>query len=172
MRLETERLILRETTEQDFDALYLVLADAAVMKFYPHDFDEARVKRWIKRDKERYDTFGFGLWAVCLKSTEELIGNCGLVMEQINGLIKPEIAYHIRGNMQGKGYAKEAAIAVRNWTFQNTPFQTVYSCMNVKNIPSYHTALSWGCKPVDEFEDERNGHMKVCALSREDWLRL
>ena len=43
----------------------------------------------------------------------EIRGDCGLTMQLINGQIKPEIGYHIRGDEQRKGYAKEAAIAGR-----------------------------------------------------------
>lgn len=44
---------------------------------------------------ERYRVFGFGLWAVCLKITGEMIGDCGLTIQNINGTIFPEIGYHI-----------------------------------------------------------------------------
>lgn len=44
----------------------------------------------------QYKIFGFGLWAVVLKETDEVIGDCGLTMQIINGQIKPEIGYHIR----------------------------------------------------------------------------
>lgn len=66
----------------------------------------------------------------------EMIGDCGLTMQNIGGMIKPEIGYHIRGACQRKGYAKEAASAVRDWTFQNTPFQEIYSYMKYTNEPS------------------------------------
>ena len=78
--LETERLILRELTENDFDALYEVLADSDIMQHYPYTFDESRVRNWINKSIERYEIFGFGLWAVCLKETGEMIGDCGLTM--------------------------------------------------------------------------------------------
>ena len=114
--IETKRLLLREMTEHDFDALYKVFADTEIMKHYPYVFDEARVRNWIERNIERYLIFGFGLWAVCLKETGEVIGDCGLTMQLINDQIRPEIGYHIRADKQRNGYAKEAAIAVRNWT--------------------------------------------------------
>lgn len=59
--IETDRLILREMTEDDFPALYSVLADSDIMRHYPYTFDEGRVHRWIKKNTERYDIFGFGL---------------------------------------------------------------------------------------------------------------
>ena len=122
MVIETERLILREMAQSDFFALYKVLADSDIMQHYPDTFDEDRVRNWIQRNIDRYQILGFGLWAVCLKATGEMIGDCGLTMQLINGQIKPEIGYHIRADKQRKGYAKEAAIAVRDWTFNNTLF--------------------------------------------------
>lgn len=169
MVIETNRLFLRKMTENDFEALYKVLADAAIMKHYPYTFDDVRVRNWIQRNMERYHIFGFGLWAVCLKETGELIGDCGLTTQLINGQIKPEIGYHIRADKQRKGYAKEAAIAVRDWTFNNTPFNVVYSYMKYTNEPSAKTAIAYGCKQVDEFSDEVNEITKVFAISREDW---
>ena len=169
MIIETERLILREMTENDFEALNKVLADSEIMQHYPYAFDEIRVRNWIARNIERYRMFGFGLWAVCLKETDEMIGDCGLTMQLIGRDIKPEIGYHIRADKQRNGFAKEAAIAVRDWTFNNTPFNVIYSYMKHTNEPSAKTAVSYGCKQVDEFKDDVNEITKVFAITREEW---
>lgn len=172
MIIETERLILREMTENDFEALNKVLADSEIMRHYPYEFDENRVRNWIARNIERYRIFGFGLWAVCLKETGEMIGDCGLTMQLIDGEIKPEIGYHIRSDKQRNGFAKESAIAVRDWTFNNTPFNVVYSYMKHTNEPSAKTAVSYGCKQVDEFQNDVNEITKVFAITREEWCVL
>lgn len=172
MFIETERLYLREMTESDYEALGKVLTDSSIMQHYPNAFGEAEVRGWIRRNMERYRVFGFGLWAVCLKETGEMIGDCGLTMQLINGEIKPEIGYHIRADKQRNGYAKEAAIAVRDWTFQNTPFNVIYSYMKYTNEPSVKTAMSYGCEQVDEFEDGVNGITKVFAISRGQWKNI
>ena len=172
MIIETKRLFLREMDENDFDALYEVLADADIMQHYPYTFDENRVRNWIQRNIERYRIFGFGLWAVCLKETGEMIGDCGITLQLIDGQIKPEIGYHIRADKQRNGYAKEAAIAVRDWTFNNTPFQIVYSYMKYTNEPSVKTAISYGCKQVDEYKDDENEITKVFAISKDQWANL
>lgn len=171
MIIETEHLFLREMKETDFDALYKILADSDIMQHYPYTFDDRRVKGWINKNKERYKIFGFGLWAVCLKETGEMIGDCGLTMQLINGQTMPEIGYHIRKDRQKNGCAKEAAIAVRDWAFKNTPFNIVCSYMSSENEASYKTAISYGCKQIDEFEDE-NGLAKVFAVSRAEWVQL
>jgi RimJ/RimL family protein N-acetyltransferase len=47
MNIETDRLMLREMTEADFEALYAVLADADTMKHYPHPFNEDSVRECV-----------------------------------------------------------------------------------------------------------------------------
>lgn len=172
MKLITSRLILREMDADDHEALGRVLTDTEIMRHYPYAFDDSRVSAWIERNTERYRIFGFGLWAVCLGEDGEMIGDCGLTMQDIGGTIKPEIGYHIRRDMQRKGYAKEAACAVRDWAFETLPFNVIYSYMKYTNEPSARTAQSWGCRLDDEFEDEVNGITRVYALTRREWEKL
>lgn len=101
-----------------------------------------------------------------------MIGDCGLTMQLIGGQIKPEIGYHIRADHQRKGYATEAASAVRDWTFCNTLFNILYSYMKAMNEPSSRTAIAYGCRQVDEFADDANDMIKVFAISREEWSAL
>ena len=93
--METERLLLRELSYDDYDALYEILSDSDIMQHYPYTFDESRVKNWITRNIERYRVFGFGLWAIVLKESGAVIGDCGITMQNIHGAIKPEIGYHL-----------------------------------------------------------------------------
>ena len=167
VKFETERLFLREMVEDDFEALRRVLGDADIMRHYPYEFDDERIRNWIARNRERYSVFGFGLWAVCRKDTGEMIGDCGLTMQIIDGQIRPEIGYHIRADHQRQGYAKEAAQAVRDWTWQNTPFRAIYSYMKAENIPSIRTAMAYGCEYAGEFLDEEGEMTKVFVLRRE-----
>lgn len=172
VRIETERLFLREMNSGDYEALYAVLADSDIMKHYPYTFDENRVRGWIEKNVERYKDFGFGLWAVCLKESEEMIGDCGLSMQTINGEVKPEIGYHIRRDCQRRGYAAEAAHAVRDWAFANTSFDEIYSYMKAGNTPSEKVALSYGCRKVYEYTDSENEITKVYSITRKEWQKL
>ena len=168
MVLETKRLVLREMNTDDYEALYAVLADSDIMQHYPYTFDEKRVRGWIERNMNRYRKDGFGLWAVCLKETGELIGDCGLTLQNIEGEILPEIGYHIRRDCQRKGYASEAAIAVRNWAFLNTDYPALYSYCKNTNTPSIKTAESTGMRFDREYPDEVNGITHVSVIRRED----
>ena len=140
------------------------------MQHYPCTFDEARVRGWIARNIERYRIYGFGLWAVCLKDTGELIGDCGLTMQLIDGAERPEIGYHIRADRQRMGYASEAARAVRDWAFENTAFDAVCSYMKSTNLPSIKTAEAYGCRKLGEYED--GGRVCVYRLTREEWENI
>ena len=166
--LETERLYLREMSMDDFDALYKVLADKEIMQHYPYTFDEERVRGWIERNMNRYKDNGFGLWAVCLKETGEMIGDCGLTLQNIEGEMLPEIGYHIRRDQQRKGYAKEAAAAVRDWAFKNTEYPAIYSYCKYTNEGSFKTAESIGMHFCKEYPDEANGITHVSVIRRED----
>ena len=168
MILETERLFLREMTMDDFDALYAVLSDSSIMQHYPYSFDEERVRSWIERNMKRYTDDGFGLWAVCLKDTGEMIGDCGLTLQNIDGQMLPEIGYHIRKDQQRKGYAKEAAAAVRDWAFGNTEYPALYSYCKYTNVGSFKTAESIGMHFEKEYEDEANKITHVSVIRRED----
>ena len=167
-RLETGRLVLREMNEADFDAYFAVLGDRENMKHYPYTFDEARVRDWIRRNRERYQQYGFGLWAVCLKETGEMIGDCGLTLQNIDGEWLPEIGYHIRSDMQRNGYAKEAAAAVRDWALRHTSYPALYSYCKYTNTPSFKTAEAVGMTFLREYPDEANGTTHVSILRREE----
>ena len=171
MIIETERLFLREMMESDFDALYDVLADSDIMEHYPYTFDEARVRNWISRNMERYQKDGFGLWAVVLKETGEMIGDCGITMQNIHGQMLPEVGYHIRADHQRKGYATEAAAACIRYAFEKHNFPAVYSYMKYTNIPSQKTAMKNGMVFIEEYPAVDNGTTCVYGITIEQWNR-
>ena len=171
MVLETERLILREMNHGDYDALYAVLADSDIMEHYPYTFDEVRVRKWISRNIERYEKDGYGLWAVCLKESGEMIGDCGITMQNIHGAILPEIGYHIRADQQRKGYASEAAAECIRFAFESLDFPAVYSYMKYTNIPSQQVAMKNGMKFIEQYEDSDNTYTAVYVIHREEWSK-
>ena len=168
MILETERLRIREYTAEDFDGLYAILSDAETMKYYPKPYDREGVNRWINWCLESYRQNGFGLWALELKETGEFIGDCGVSLQRIDGEILPEIGYHISRHHWRRGYAKEACRAVKDWLFENTDYDCVYSYMNQENIASCATAASNGMKRIKAYRDGDEA-LFVYAITRGEW---
>ena len=83
--LETTRLMLREFTPADVDALARILSDPETMRYYPAPYNRTGVEQWIARNRQRYQDDGVGLWAMVMKSADELIGDCGIVRQEIEG---------------------------------------------------------------------------------------
>ena len=87
----------------------------------------------------------------------------------IDGQSLPEIGYHIHKDYWQKGYGKEAAKAVRDWGFEHTGFDALYSYMTTGNPASWKTAESIGMKRTASFEDEHYGSMYTYAITRKEW---
>ncbi|MBQ6091098.1 MAG: GNAT family N-acetyltransferase [Lachnospiraceae bacterium] len=164
--IETERLLLRKYTMDDFEALYEIMSDAETMQHYPVPFDEARTRRWIEWNIDNYSKYGFGLWAVVLKENGEFIGDCGITIQNIDGKPLPEIGYHINKKYWRRGFAKEAAQAVRDWAFENTDYPSLYSYCKYTNEASYRTAEAIGMHFEKEYPDEANMITHVSVIHR------
>jgi [ribosomal protein S5]-alanine N-acetyltransferase len=139
--LETERLLLREFVPEDVDALALVLSDAEAMRYYPAALNRAGVAAWIERNRRRYVDSGHGLWAMVLKSTGEVIGDCGLSRD---GIEEVEIGYHVRRDLWGHGYAPEAARASHSYGFRQLDAARLISLIRPENLPSRRVAEKSG----------------------------
>jgi len=147
--LETTRLLLREFTPQDADALALVLSDPETMRYYPAPYDRAGVEQWIERNRQRYQDDGVGLWAMELKRTQdcevhETIGDCGIIVQQVEGERLYEIGYHLRRDFWGQGLATEAAVACRDWAFAHLKTERLISLIRSENLPSRRVAERTG----------------------------
>ena len=70
-----------------------------------------------------------------------------------------------------KGYAEEAGIAVRDWGFNNTNYECLYSYMNTTNIASFSTAASLGMKRVKEYYDGEE-NLFVYMIRKDDWNNI
>ena len=169
MQIETDRLLLREMTEDDRDALAAILTDAETMRYYPRPYDAAGVQRWLDWTRENYQKYGFGLWAVTLKTTGEFIGDCGITMQPIQGQWLPEIGYHINKRYWRQGFASEAAAACIRVAFEQFRFPAVYSYMKAENEPSWRTALKNGMTFLTEYDDPVNTRTRVYRIDRETW---
>ena len=138
--LETQRLSLREFQLEDVDALAAILSDRETMRYYPMSFDRAAVADWIQRNRTRYANDDHGLWAMILKSSCELIGDCGLVRHSVDAVDEIEIGYHVRRDLWGQGYASEAARACRDFGFANLEVDRLISLIRPENLASRRVA--------------------------------
>jgi RimJ/RimL family protein N-acetyltransferase len=163
--LETARLVLRTFVPEDIDALARVLSDPETMQYYPAVLDRPQVAEWIARNQRRYQADGHGLWAMVLKSSGELIGDCGPTRQEVRDRDEIEIGYHTRRDLWGQGLATEAARACRDWGFENLPVNRLISLIRPENLPSRRVAEKNGMTIVDELVWRDIPHL-VYAISR------
>jgi len=149
--IETKRLYMREMTQDDYDALCRILQDPEVMYAYDGPFSDEEAQAWLDKQLYRYATDGLGLLAVVLKETGEMIGQCGITMQEYGGGLIPEIGYLLQKAHWHRGYASEAAIACREYAFTQLGIKKVYSIIRDTNIPSQNVAKRNGMKCVAQF---------------------
>jgi RimJ/RimL family protein N-acetyltransferase len=145
--LETARLRLREIVPEDLDFLADLLGDPDVMRFYPNTLDRAGTARWLERQLGRYERDGHGFWIVEDRKAGQSVGQVGLLNQQLDDGIHPEVAYLIHAPYQRQGYATEAALAVRDHAFQALDKSYVVSFIRPENRPSRKVARKLGMKP-------------------------
>ncbi|HEY1939808.1 MAG TPA: GNAT family N-acetyltransferase [Candidatus Angelobacter sp.] len=144
MIVETARLCLREFTLQDADALEAVLGDPVTMQYYPAAFDRAEIDNWIRRNRARYANDGFGLWAMLLKDSGELIGDCGCFIRDLEGNVEFEMGWHVRRDLWGRGYATEAARHCIEYAFSRLGARRIIALVRPENRSSCKVAEKIG----------------------------
>lgn len=149
--LETERLVLREMTEDDTEALAAILKDPEVMYAYGHDFTDRDVYEWLDRQRARYAQYGFGLWAVTLKGSPFMIGQAGLTMQPYKGGEVLEAGWLLNKTYWRRGYAREAAAGCKRHAFGALGADRLCSIIKADNAASIKVAESIGMTKADEF---------------------
>lgn len=144
--LETQRLYLRELEPGDVAEACRLLQDDETMYAYEGALSDAGVQAWIDRQIARYTDDGFGLWAVILKETSDMIGQIGLTMQQVGDRRVPEVGYLLRKEYWHQGYAGEAAAACRDYAIGRLGFEAVYSIIRDTNLASQRVAERMGMR--------------------------
>ena len=157
MLLETERLSLREMTQADYPSLCRILQDEQVMYAYEGAFSDAEIQEWLDRQISRYQKWQFGLWAVILKETGELIGQCGLTMQPWKDQEVLEIGYLFERKHWHQGYATEAARACKQYAFETLKAKEVCSIIRDTNTASQNVAVRNGMTITDSWTKHYRG---------------
>ncbi len=149
MIVETERLYMREMEQTDYDSLCNILQDEDTMYAYEGAFSDDEVREWLDRQISRYHQWNFGLWAVILKDTDEMIGQCGLTMQPWKETEVLEIGYLFNRSYWHKGYATEAAEACKHYAFEILKADEVCSIIRDTNTASQKVAIRNGMSKAD-----------------------
>lgn len=149
MLIETQRLYLRELTQEDYPSLCRILQDEETMYAYEGAFTDDEVQTWLDRQFMRYEALGFGLWAVVLKENDRMIGQCGLTIQTWKEEEVLEIGYLFERKYWHYGYATEAAVACKQYAFEQLKADEVCSIIRDSNVASQNVAIRNGMKITD-----------------------
>lgn len=140
--LSTERLHIRELTVNDEPAVKELTDDPEAMRFFTmfRAGDPDAASDWIQRQIKRYEEFGMGLWALIDKRSGKYVGQCGLLVQEVDGIKELEIGYNLLTRCRGNGYATEAAVACREYAFRKKLAPSIISIIHVDNTNSQRVA--------------------------------
>jgi [ribosomal protein S5]-alanine N-acetyltransferase len=152
--LTTARLLLRPMVAADAADLMGVFGDPVVMRAFGRGpFTEAEMTRWVRRNLEHQDEHGYGLFTVVHRTSDRIIGDCGLERMQLDGVEEHELGYDLRSDHWGHGYATEAAQAVKTFALETLGVPRVVSLVRATNGASARVAERIGMTLERELGD-------------------
>ena len=150
--LETPRLSLRLMRLSDIDELLGIFGDPLVMAaFNTIPFNRDQMTKWVRRNLDHQDAYGYGLFSVILKSEDLLIGDCGLEHMEVEGEQITELGYDFKSKYWNQGYATEAGRAVRDYAFDVLHIPYLISLIRVGNESSRRVSAKIGMQCEAEF---------------------
>ena len=164
--LETARLVLREMSPDDLDFVAVMLADPEVMRYYPKCYSREEAETWIERQMRRYARHGHGLWLASDKTTGQPVGQVGLLIQQVHGVMEKEVGYLIDRPFWRRGFATEAARACRDYAFEVLGRQRVIALIRPENVPSQEVARKLGLQPEPDRVQHSGFEHIVFSVSR------
>ncbi|MBV9276985.1 MAG: GNAT family N-acetyltransferase [Candidatus Eremiobacteraeota bacterium] len=146
MELHTKRLWLREPTLEDAPLLVRLYGDAEVQKTLPQlePVTVERMRETVARNSERWDKEGSGMFVVFEKDSGDFAGCSGHLFWDIDGVHETEVAYAIMPAHWRKGYATEAALALKEDAFTRLDRKRVISLVMPGNVGSEKVAKNNG----------------------------
>jgi RimJ/RimL family protein N-acetyltransferase len=148
----TERLVLREFRDSDFEAYAAMVADPKVTRYLG---DGRPLNRWdawrqLAMFAGHWQLRGFGVWAVEERASGEFIGRIGCF--QPEGWPAFEIAYTLARHAWGKGFAREAVTASLRYARETLNRSEIISIIRPDNRGSIGVATSLGAEPAETVE--------------------
>lgn len=168
MQIETERLLLRSLRTDDAQALATLWADPKVTQYMGGPRDREKIRQGFEEDAELSPPPEIDLWPVVEKASGQIIGHCGLIDKEVDGQAEFELIYVFAPSVWGKGYATEAASAVKNYAFEELGLERIVSLIDPRNAASERVAIKIGMQFEKETLRPSRKTLRVYALHASD----
>ncbi len=168
--IETERLLLRKPLLEDARSALDLITDPVAMEHiggvHPQAASDPEfvVRRWL----ERWDDNGCGPFSVIRREDGRWLGRVGVLVWDVRAwthttfasageFAQPELGWALASEHWGRGYATEAALAVREWAYAERAFERLVSLIAPVNVRSQRLAERLGATPGETIELFDNG---------------
>jgi len=134
--VQTLRLTLRHLTASDAEELYRIYQTENILQYFPPSPPPTldKIQRFILRQQEHWDKYGYGNWGITLKGESQIIGWVGLTF--IPELNETEVGYLLDKPYWGKGFATEAARASIQFGFESHGLDHIIALVYADNVAS------------------------------------
>jgi ribosomal-protein-alanine N-acetyltransferase len=140
IRIETQRLVLRNTRASDIPTLVSMWTDPEVTRFMGGPRDAAWLEKNFAEDANNRDPLLYDQWPVVDKSSGKMIGYCGLLDKEVEGQPEVELVYVFVPAAWGRGYATEMALALREHATRKMGLRRLVALIEPENEPSARVA--------------------------------
>lgn len=147
--IKTERLILRKFNETDSEALFKILGQENILRYFPNPNSppKEKVEGLIRNQLEQWEQYGYAWWAVTLPADSAFLGWCGL--QYLPETDETEVGYLLGRQWWGKGYATEAAYASLVFAFNDLDMEQIIALVHPENQASIRVIEKIGMFFVD-----------------------
>jgi [ribosomal protein S5]-alanine N-acetyltransferase len=166
---ETERLSFKLVTIDYYDEWLPLFREENVAAFLGMDTNftpEECCKTWFEKSLMRYEKNLGGMNVVIDKQNGRLIGQCGLLIQEVEGKERLEIGYSMLPEFWGKGYASEAAIKCKEFAFDNNLADSLISIVHPDNIGSETVARKNGMQLEKYLADYKGMPVNIFRVDR------
>ena len=164
---ETERLKFGKLQPDDFDTWLPMFKADNIAKFLdldPKASESELCTLWFDKAFHRHENDLGGMNVLIDKTTNRLVGQCGLLVQTIEEVERLEIGYSLLPEFWGRGYASEAALKCKNYAFEHDFSDVLMSMVHVDNISSEKVALRNGMEFEKKIKD-----FNVFSIDKETW---
>ena len=155
MHLTTERLLLREFEESDWQPILAYQSDPLYLRYNPWSYRTAEdvrgfVRRFLSwKEEQPRSKYQF---AFVLRSNGQLIGNGGIRMKYANAW-EADIGYELNSKYWGRGYATVAANALLAFGFHDLKLHRIWAHCILENTASAHVLEKIGMRREGHFHE-------------------
>ncbi len=144
MRIETKRLLIRSIENADIAPLINIWTDSEVTRHLGGPRDREFLLEAFAKDVQEGQTEPFDLYPIVEMASGKVVGHCGLLEKDVEGDSEIELIYIFDSSAWGKGYATEAALALRDYAFGVLELSQLIALIDPQNIPSARVAEKVG----------------------------